>query len=148
MSSYSRPSSSLDSWPDIITRAPLPVFPPPVLQSQPELPSPPRQPAFDAPYSLTTHLFPAAYLRTSRLVPVPPPPPDTLTKAERQEFLSGTRQDLADLRVTVTPQGVPQVLWNCANRYIRKGSTGKGVTLFFAHANGFPKEVRITVYLS
>ena len=39
-------------------------------------------------------------------------------------------------------------LWNCVNRYVRKGlgssSAGarqKGVTLFLAHPNGFPKEV-------
>lgn len=40
--------------------------------------------------------------------------------------------------------GYPKVLWNCVNRYARNGLTSKnrtGLTLFFAHANGFPKEI-------
>ena len=40
--------------------------------------------------------------------------------------------------------GYPLVLWNCVNRYVKQGlnvSNKTGVTLFFAHANGFPKEV-------
>ena len=40
--------------------------------------------------------------------------------------------------------GYPLVLWNCVNRYVKKDldlSNKTGVTLFFAHANGFPKEV-------
>jgi hypothetical protein len=41
--------------------------------------------------------------------------------------------------------GHPTLLWNCLNRYVRQGldeSSSTGVTLFFAHATGFPKEVR------
>ena len=40
--------------------------------------------------------------------------------------------------------GHPLVLWNCVNRYVKKdldSSKKTGLTLFFAHANGFPKEV-------
>lgn len=40
--------------------------------------------------------------------------------------------------------GYPRVLWNCLNRYVRKGLNGSnrtGVTLFLASGNGFPKEV-------
>jgi hypothetical protein len=101
----------------------------------------------DAPYSLTTHIFPATHLRTSSNVPVPLPPPENATKAERLECFKKTTEKLRDLRVTMDPQGVPQVLWNCANRYARTDLDGKrtnGVTLFFAHANGFPKEVMRT----
>ena len=44
--------------------------------------------------------------------------------------------------------GYEMVLWHCVNRYYRvssagKESAGKGLTLFFAHGNGFHKEVRI-----
>jgi len=42
--------------------------------------------------------------------------------------------------------GYPRVLWNCLNRYVRKGlngSNGTGVTLFLAHGTGFPKEVSL-----
>jgi len=35
-------------------------------------------------------------------------------------------------------------LWNCVNRYAKRTPTGeKGLTLFLAHGNGFPKEVPI-----
>ncbi|RXW19272.1 hypothetical protein EST38_g6587 [Candolleomyces aberdarensis] len=40
--------------------------------------------------------------------------------------------------------GHPKVLWNCINRYVRKDlspSNRTGLTLFVAHANGFPKEI-------
>jgi pimeloyl-ACP methyl ester carboxylesterase len=39
-------------------------------------------------------------------------------------------------------EGSKKVLWNCINRYVKKGSRGEsGLTLFFAHANGFFKEI-------
>ena len=142
------PKPSPFTWLPITTRPLLPVFPPSdPLITRPILPSPPRQSAFDAPYTLTTHVFPAAYLRTTAHVPVPSPPPENATKAERLKFFTKTRQELTDLRTTIEPQGVPQVLWNCVNRYVRadldgnKRTSTKGVTLFCAHANGFPKEV-------
>ena len=41
--------------------------------------------------------------------------------------------------------GSTKPLWVCLNRYVKKGlregEGGKGVTLLFVHANGFPKEV-------
>ena len=138
------------TWFPITTRSLLPIFPPCEPLVRPPLPSPPRQPAFDAPYTLTTHIFPAAHLRTTAHVPVPSPPPENANKAERLEFFMRTMQELRDLRVTMEPQGVPQVLWNCANRYVRtdldRRTSTKGVTLFFAHPNGFPKEVCNTVF--
>ncbi|RDB23617.1 Peroxisomal membrane protein LPX1 [Hypsizygus marmoreus] len=140
--SYSQPPPY--TWPTVPTRTLLPVFPPPEPLTKPPLPSPPRKPAFDAPYTLSTHLFPAAYLRTTELVPVPPPPPDSATRAERQAIARKTMQELKDLRGSTVPRGTKQVLWNCANRYVRNGLDGanaNGLTLFFAHANGFPKEI-------
>ena len=143
--SYPRPPPS--TWLPVATRPLLPFHPPPesLTRPPPSLPSPSREPAFDAPYTLSTHLFPAAFLRTAAHVPVPQRPPQNASKEERLEFCKGTLKELRDLRVTMDPQGVPQVLWNCVNRYVRREglmkTSTRGVTLFFAHANGFPKEV-------
>ena len=143
--SYPKPAPF--TWLPVTTRPLLPFHPPPepLIRPPPSLPSPPRQLALDAPYTLTTHLFPAAFLRTAAHVPVPQRPPQNANKEERLEFCNGTLKELRDLRVTMDPQGVPQVLWNCANRYVRREGSMKtstrGVTLLFVHANGFPKEV-------
>ncbi|KAG6860707.1 hypothetical protein C0995_008292 [Termitomyces sp. Mi166 len=131
------------TWGPITPRQLLAVFPPPEPLSLPPLPSPARKPIFDAPYTLSTHIFPAAHLRTTEYVQPPPPPPST-TKAERQAYANTVLQKLKDLRGSLDPRGTKQVLWNCANRYVRVGLDEKranGVTLFFAHANGFPKEI-------
>ncbi|KAG5351233.1 hypothetical protein C0989_007351 [Termitomyces sp. Mn162] len=131
------------TWASVSPREPLPIFPPPESLSPPPLPSPARRPAFDAPYTLSTHIFPAAYLRTTEYVRPPPSPPTGGTKAERQAYANTVARKLKDLRGSLSPRGTKQVLWNCANRYVKIGLDEKqasGVTLFFAHANGFPKE--------
>jgi hypothetical protein len=111
----------------------------------PVLPSPPRKPSFDAPFTLTTHLFPAAYLRTTRPIPLPKLPAAGATKEERRRVSAESALQLLDWSNDITESdGYPLILWNCVNRYIKKdlNSFNKtGVTLFFAHANGFPKEV-------
>lgn len=139
--SYPRPPPP--TWPHVHPRSLLPIYPPPQQPSLPPLPSPPREPAFDAPYSLSTHLFPAAFLRTTRDVPVPAPPPPSAGKEERKAILLKTGQELRSMRRSSVTQGHPKVLWNCANRYVRVGldPSKRGITLLFAHANGFPKEV-------
>lgn len=126
----------------------LPVYPPTreiVDSILPVLPSPPRKPAFDAPFTLTTHLFPATYLRTTRPVPLPKLPPAGETKEERRRVSAEIAFQLFDWsNDTTMTDGHPLVLWNCVNRYVKKDlnlSNKTGVTLFFAHANGFPKEV-------
>lgn len=141
LNSYSQPPPF--TWPSITPRALLPVFPPPEPLIKPDLPSPAREPAFDAPYTLSTHIFPTAHLRTTEFVPLPSPLPANATKPERQAYANKTLQELKSLRISLDPKGVQQVLWNCANRYVRKDLVGRsrGITLFFAHANGFPKEV-------
>lgn len=139
------------TWDNVEPRDPLPVYPPPEPLQLPPLPSPLRKPAFDAPYTLTTHLFPASYLRTTRPAPEPKPIPANLPKAERRRLLLDTRLHLNDLRTTKVTDGYPRILWNCVNRYVKSDlESGKskktGITLFFAHANGFPKEVCLLLF--
>lgn len=64
-----------------------------------------------------------------------------------------TRDDLLQTRRSASAkrqlgelEGSDKLLWNCLNRYVKKDLVegGKGVTLFFAHANGFPKEVSLS----
>ena len=124
----------------------LPIFPPAEPYTLPALPSPPRSKAsFDAPYKLTTHLIPSAYLRTSWNAPVPAMP-YAKTKEERKKVLEETYQILLDnCSCSGASDGHPRLLWNCLNRYVREGldeSSSTGITLFFAHATGFSKEVR------
>ncbi|KIM43145.1 hypothetical protein M413DRAFT_26330 [Hebeloma cylindrosporum] len=135
------------TWEHVELRDPLPIYPPPEPLQLPSLPSPPRKPAFDAPYTLTTHLLPASYLRTTRPVPELEPVPANLPKEDRRRLLSDTRRQLDELRTSKVTDGYPRVLWNCVNRYVKndllegRRSEKTGVTLFFAHANGFPKEI-------
>ena len=145
--SYPQPHSF--TWNKFHVRDTLPIYPPTAgtLESIPALPSPPRKPAFDAPYTLTTHLFPAAYLRTTRLIPLTklPVPAAGATKAERYRVFAESASQLLELGDDITKSdGYPLVLWNCVNRYVKKDldmSNKTGVTLFFAHAAGYPKEV-------
>ncbi|CAA7268776.1 unnamed protein product [Cyclocybe aegerita] len=133
------------TWEPVEPRKPLPIYPPPEpLESPPALPSPPRKPIFDAPYTLSTHIFPAAYLRSTRLVPEPPSPPSNASKAERKRVIAEALRQLTALRTSRVTEGYPRLLWNCVNRYVKNGlneSNRTGATLFFVHANGFPKEI-------
>ncbi|KAF4612863.1 hypothetical protein D9613_011151 [Agrocybe pediades] len=132
------------TWDKVQVREPLPVYPPPGPLVYPELPSRPRKPAFEALFTLSTHIFPACHLRTTRPVPVPTPPPANASKEERRRILAETRAQLDAYRTTKVTDGYPRLLWNCVNRYVKNDLNEKnrtGVTLFFAHANGFPKEI-------
>lgn len=124
----------------------LPVYPPPEPLHRPDLPSPTRKPPFSSTWTLTTHLIPACYLRTTRLTPEPEVPPPNIPKDERQRLLAKARLELDAIRTSKVTDGYPRVLWNCVNRYVRKdldAHNRTGLTLSFQHANGFPKEVRI-----
>jgi hypothetical protein len=153
MSQNSYPQPPPFTWNKHHIRDVLPIYPPTreTLDSiqPPVLPSPPRKPAFDAPFTLTTHLFPATYLRTSKSLPLPKPPPAGATKEERHRVFAETTLQLLDWgndTTMVMDDGYPLVLWNCVNRYVKNDLNEfnkTGVTLFFAHANGFPKEVSL-----
>lgn len=147
MSTYD-PPSVMPTWTSINPR------PFPSLQQLPEnlifpsLPSAPRQSAFSNLWTLSTHIIPAAYPRVTPDVLPPVKVPDTLIdKNERRRMNSekATEMLAANIKHSTNPSpdnGNKVVLWNCVNRYVKKGlGGGKGLTLFFAHANGFYKEV-------
>src|SRR5882724_7787036 len=68
--SYPRPTNAR-TWPTVVPRPLLPIEPPATIGALPPLPSPPRDPAFAPSYTLTTHLIPAAYPRTTPYIPLP-----------------------------------------------------------------------------
>ncbi|GBE82655.1 alpha/beta-hydrolase [Sparassis crispa] len=80
-------------------------------------------------------------------------PPPTLPKwsPDREVWKASTKITAEEMLVTrekyrkgELERGTSKkLLWVCVNRYVRKGlkSDSNGVTLFFAHANGFPKEI-------
>ncbi|PPQ75295.1 hypothetical protein CVT24_007518 [Panaeolus cyanescens] len=132
------------TWDPVEVRKCLPVYPPPEPLDYPSLPSPPRKASFSSPFTLSTHIFPASYLRTTRQAPIPELPHHTLPKEQKRKRILEIRKELDDLRTSKVTDGYPLVLWNVVNRYLRNGldeSNKTGVTLFLAHANGFPKEI-------
>ncbi|KAF8621695.1 hypothetical protein AX15_007556 [Amanita polypyramis BW_CC] len=153
------------SWPPPLLRwrihpTPLrplqPIYPPPghkLSSPPPPLPSPHRDPHIHPDFALSTHLIPAAHIRTTRYVP--PPPASMMPSAAEGSSAKASREEKLrkadEVRVWMVDargeditgkNGYERVLWNCVNRYYRPRREGKGggLTLFFAHANGFPKE--------
>ncbi|KAJ6525680.1 Alpha/beta hydrolase family-domain-containing protein, partial [Mycena capillaripes] len=108
-------------------------------------PLPPRSFA-DSRYSVSTHLVPAAHLRSTALPESPPPAPapDTASKPERRAR-NAERKAWVEAQTERQHGRHERVLWSAVNRYARKDAVGDelstGVTLFLAHANGFPKEI-------
>ncbi|KAF7970127.1 hypothetical protein HWV62_24952 [Athelia sp. TMB] len=131
----------------------LPIYPhPQTAPSLPSLPSPARPAAFGNHYTLSTHIIPAAYPRAAPNVPSFEPDYSRLSKEAKKAAITEQAGALMRMHDRVLERGkdcAPAVLWNCVNRYSlkeRKLQVGgaKRLTLFFAHANGFPKEVRIS----
>lgn len=128
--------------------------PPPVLDVElPELP-PPRANGslIDEWYTLSTHLVPAAFPRSTPDIPYPVGSDFVAgeTREEKRKRILNMRDAYFDPKLKhwdgkLTGHSEKQ-LWNCVNRYVRKDRTttkgAKHLTLFLAHANGFPKEVR------
>ncbi|KAI0028058.1 Alpha/beta hydrolase family-domain-containing protein, partial [Vararia minispora EC-137] len=116
----------------------------------PPLPSPRRAPDFSHGFTLSTHLVPAAYPRTTAYFSSFPPAPENETKEERQIRVRKLELELWDLRRRYEKGELDEmeknenVLWMCFNRYVRRSAErdGKqtGLTLFCAHANGMHKE--------
>jgi len=135
-------------WPTIVPRKTIPVYPPPEPLVYPSLPSKPRQLPVTSKFTLSTHIVPAAHLRTLPYAPTPLPLPPNSSKAERKAQNERFHSQLDILAAPPVSSGHPILLWLCLNRFVRKGAKGMGLTLFFAHANGFPKEVRRKFYCS
>ncbi|RPD76053.1 alpha/beta-hydrolase [Lentinus tigrinus ALCF2SS1-7] len=139
---------------DLPTCHPKPLKPsqtPPRDIQAPQLPTPPRKSLLDEWYTLSTHLVPAACPRTTPFVPLPPLPQWSPNK---DEFQASVQRVVDEVSATKEAQWLGKLdhlepnsrqMWICVNRYVRKGlredDTGKGVTLFMSHANGFPKEI-------
>lgn len=130
--------------------------PPPLSRADlPALPSPPRKPLLDQWYTLSTHLVPAAYPRTSPYVAIPKLPQWTPNKDEFKAAVRETAGDVLSIKGKQWEGAFDRLprnakpLWSCVNRYVRRDLRADGdrgvrtsITLLFAHANGFPKEVR------
>ncbi|KAK7461031.1 hypothetical protein VKT23_008959 [Stygiomarasmius scandens] len=123
----------------------------------PKLPTPQRKPIWAndgrIPYTLTTHIVPAAYWREEPDVELPQTPKEDgkLNKEERRrlveqgeqrlrELRREAREEIAKLNGKVGARGQTKVMWLCLNRYVRTSPVEGGSTLFFSHANGFNKE--------
>ena len=142
---------------ELTPRPLLPLETPPPITEFPPLPSPPRKSLLDDAYTLTTHLVPAAYPRITPLLPEPDPPRFSADKNEYQKSVKETASQVLRTKTHQYDGGLPdegrhRQLWACTNRYVRKEKrptkidfpyTHRPVTLFFAHANGFPKEVSV-----
>jgi hypothetical protein len=131
------------------------VYPPPehLLQPKSGLPSGQRKPIWHddkrIPYTLTTHIVPAAYLREDPddVLPETPTTNGSMPKEERKEFVARAEARLREMRMQYESEGErgerrsqKKALWVCFNRYVRTTSEVGGYTLFFGHANGFHKE--------
>ncbi|KAI0672322.1 Alpha/Beta hydrolase protein [Trametes maxima] len=128
-------------------------FEDPVVSTPPELPSPPRKSLLDPWFTLSTHLVPAASPRATPDVPLPPLPTWSASKAEYKASVKRTTEAVVSAKekqwrgeLDHLPLGRTKPFWNCINRYVKKQPAGEadlanGITLFFAHANGFPKEI-------
>lgn len=153
--SYARPPT-VRPWVRTDVRPVLPLQHPPVTQSAtlPPLPSAPRQPSFASQYILSTHLVPAAYPRTYPHAPTPLQAPVAgESPAARRQRVQDAVKEVVRTRMmyeagALGAQGSTAPLWCALNRYVRRdldtkpAPNGNGVTLFFAHASSFPKEVR------
>ncbi|GJE99575.1 alpha/beta hydrolase [Phanerochaete sordida] len=149
--SYPIPPRPLELQP-LRIRALPPLLAPPLPAQLPRLPCGQRRAAAEIAvhYELSTHLVPAAHPRLTPDVPAPPPPVWSADKAQYQASVQRTLDAILRARRQqwageLPAEGSRTLLWNCIDRYVRrKGArqdTGRPpVTLFCAHANGFPKE--------
>jgi len=117
--------------------------------SLPTLPSPPRSSQFGKHFTLSSHIFSAAFPRTP-FGPAPASFPEGGTKEEREARIGDavsdlTRKKLAYERGELNPSLRGERLWIVVNRYVRNGLSprSRGITIVAAHANGLHKEVGV-----
>jgi hypothetical protein len=112
----------------------------------PPLPSPRNEP-FNDNYIVSTHLVPAGCPRLTPDIPLPVVPKFKTNTAERKRDIQQLFTEIIErqerfVRGELGGERSEKPLWNCVNRYVKRVQDGrKGLTLFLAHANGFPKEV-------
>lgn len=112
----------------------------------PPLPSPRNEP-FNDNYIVSTHLVPAGCPRLTPDIPLPVVPKFKTNTAERKRDIQQLFTEIIErqerfVRGELGGERSEKPLWNCVNRYVKRVQDGrKGLTLFLAHANGFPKEI-------
>jgi len=112
----------------------------------PPLPSPRNEP-FNNNYIVSTHLVPAGCPRLTPDIPLPVVPKFKTNTAERKRDIQQLFTEIIErqerfVRGELGGERSEKPLWNCVNRYVKRVQDGrKGLTLFLAHANGFPKEI-------
>jgi hypothetical protein len=136
--------------------------PPSHKQALPLLPSPARTPAFSdhvlSSYSLSTHIFPAAFPRSTPPIQAPVLNTSKAAPEVRKAEVKKAVASILESRICYGRGDFEQerdtrVLWICVNRYVRAceagvSEGGEGLTLIMSQANGFPKEVRIASILA
>ncbi|KAF9224817.1 alpha/beta-hydrolase [Gyrodon lividus] len=163
------PYTPSPEWKSVNPRQLLPIHPHPNLEKieTPALPSPPRPPVFhttlNGTYLRSIHVIPAAFPRLIPDIPLPriPQYPTGGSAAKRLKEVEALAREVVEKQEVFTQGKLGgghsgKVLWNCVNRYVRMrgGETRRvvtgntGVTLFLAHANGFPKEIWETMLRS
>jgi hypothetical protein len=106
---------------------------------------------FNDSYTVSTHLVPAACPRLTPDIPLPAAPEFSTNASERKRNFRQAETEILKLHELfvqgkLSGEGSEKILWNCVNRYARKATAREnGLTLFLAHANGFPKEVLISL---
>ena len=139
-----RPRVALPRADEQVPRIPLlPLQAPPEPLRYPPLPCPSRDHRFASEYTVTTHLIPAAFPRSSPFVPLPALPDYNESRDERSARVQRQTDEFLSLQAQYGPDHSgtqPSVLWSVLNRYVRKGNGG-GLTLVLLHANGLHKEV-------
>ncbi|KAI9513434.1 Alpha/beta hydrolase family-domain-containing protein [Russula earlei] len=99
----------------------LPLLPPPEPLAYPALPCPSRDRRFTDAYSVTAHIIPAAFPRSSPFIPLPAfPDRDHESKDDRRVRVEQCTNELLSLQARHVPDhsgSQPRVLWNVLNRY-------------------------------
>jgi hypothetical protein len=123
----------------------LPLRLPPEPLRYPALPCPPRDHRFSTSYSVTTHVIPGAFPRSSPVIDLPAFPGHEI-KDDRSARIQRYTNELLSLQAQHVPDSSgtqPRVLWSVLDRYVRKSTDGGGLTLLLLHANGLHKEVSV-----
>ncbi|KAF7294783.1 AB hydrolase-1 domain-containing protein [Mycena indigotica] len=124
----------------------LPVFPPleSALANRFSSIRQPKKPFGDPRFSLTTHVVPSNFLRSTAPATSPPPPPaDPTASKDERRAVAQARLEWVKAQQAGERGRHERVLVNVVNRYVALKPQGHGRTVFLAHANGFPKEPAI-----